>query len=117
LVLLASSTCGCWVDQAELHALLIGAGEHDGIVKVGWPAEGDVGLQGVDQARGVDLDELLLGEVGAAAGKGEELVGVLLDGARAAEEHELFDGTIGHGRSEVVGVLDRQPTKGSTRSR
>jgi hypothetical protein len=102
LVLLASSTGERWVCRPELHALLIRAGEHDGVVEVGWPAKGDVRLQGVDQSRCVDVDELLLGEVCVATGKGEELVCVFLDGARATQEHELADGAICHGQAETL---------------
>jgi hypothetical protein len=41
--------------------------------------ERDVGLQGVDEAGGVHLDELHLGQVRVAARQGEEFVGVVLD--------------------------------------
>ena len=67
-----------------MQALLVGASEHNGVVEALRPTQGDVGLQRVHQARRVDLNELLLREVGIAPGVLEELVGVVLDEVRAA---------------------------------
>jgi hypothetical protein len=41
------------------------------------------------------LDELVVGEVRIAAGQGEELVCVLLDGPDAAEKDQLAQRTLG----------------------
>jgi len=66
-----------------MHALLVSAGKHNGVVEALRPAQGDVGLQRVHQPRRVDLNELLFREIGVAAGVGEELVGVVLNGVHA----------------------------------
>lgn len=90
------------IGGSKLQTLLVGTGEHDGIVQGLLPAERDVSLEGVHQPRCVHLDELLLGEISIATGQGEELVGVVLDRADTAEEHDLADRGIRHGRTETL---------------
>lgn len=86
----------------QLLALLISSCEHNGVVKGLRAAERDVGLQGVDEARGVHLDELHLGQVRVAARQGEEFVGVVLDRSDAAEQHDLPDRAVRHRRPEAL---------------
>jgi hypothetical protein len=91
----AVAAAGRLIRRVQLHALLIGAGEHNCVVQRRRPAEGDVRLEGVAEAGRVNLDELVVGEVRIAAGQGEELFGVLFDGPDAAEKDQLAQRTLG----------------------
>jgi hypothetical protein len=89
---LAVPVVGC----GDVLVLLVGPREHDGIVEGVGPMERNVGLQQIDKARRVHLHKLHLGEVRIAAGKGDELVGVVLDRAHAVEQHDFPEWAICH---------------------
>jgi hypothetical protein len=75
-------------------ALLICAGEDDGIVQGCWLLECNICPQWVTQARDEQLDLLLLGQGGVAIGEHDEELVELIDGVGASQHGQLADGAI-----------------------
>jgi hypothetical protein len=91
----AGAAAGRLIRRVQLHALLIGAGEHNCVVQRRRPTEGDIRLERIAEAGRVNLNELVVGEVRITVGQGEELVCVLFDGPGAAEMDQLAQRTLG----------------------
>jgi hypothetical protein len=97
-----------------LDPLFICPRKHDGVVQRLWAAKSHIGLEGIDETGGEELDLLALGEFDVAAGQGEEIVDVILHRARTAQRRELAKGAVGHRRPEPgVDQLDERRHNGS----